>query len=77
MCTCAPHAGDKRLFIRNDELEAAWELFTPILHEIESKKVRHTHARTHAHAHMRQIPASTDTCAPSTADTQHSGLVPC
>lgn len=23
--------GDKRLFIRNDELEAAWGLFTPIL----------------------------------------------
>ena len=23
--------GDKRLFIRNDELAAAWELFTPIL----------------------------------------------
>ena len=23
--------GDKRLFIRNDELEAAWQLFTPIL----------------------------------------------
>lgn len=23
--------GDKRLFIRNDELEAAWTLFTPIL----------------------------------------------
>ena len=23
--------GDKRLFIRNDELEAAWALFTPIL----------------------------------------------
>jgi len=23
--------GDKRLFIRNDELEAAWALFTPVL----------------------------------------------
>ncbi len=23
--------GDKRLFIRNDELDAAWALFTPIL----------------------------------------------
>ncbi|EFJ45944.1 hypothetical protein VOLCADRAFT_82038 [Volvox carteri f. nagariensis] len=31
--------GDKRLFIRYDELEAAWELFTPLLHEIESRKV--------------------------------------
>jgi glucose-6-phosphate 1-dehydrogenase len=41
-----PHSltsGDKRLFIRDDELEAAWELFTPVLHEIEAKKVR-THA---------------------------------
>ncbi len=33
-------AGDKRLFIRSDELEAAWDLFTPILHELEAKKVR-------------------------------------
>lgn len=31
--------GDKRLFIRFDELEAAWELFTPVLKEIEAKKV--------------------------------------
>jgi glucose-6-phosphate 1-dehydrogenase len=36
----AAAAGDKRLFIRNDELEAAWDLFTPVLHELESKKVR-------------------------------------
>ena len=27
--------GDKRLFIRNDELEEAWKLFTPILQRIE------------------------------------------
>lgn len=32
--------GDKRLFIRHDELEAAWELFTPVLHEIEAKSVQ-------------------------------------
>lgn len=31
--------GDKRLFIRFDELEAAWKLFTPVLREIEDKKV--------------------------------------
>ena len=30
--------GDKRLFIRNDELDHAWELFTPILHELEESK---------------------------------------
>jgi len=28
--------GDKRLFIRNDELEAAWDLFTPVLKVIPS-----------------------------------------
>ncbi len=34
-----PPAGDKRLFIRKDELEAAWDLYTPVLHEIDTKKV--------------------------------------
>jgi hypothetical protein len=34
-----PIVGDKRLFIRYDELEAAWDLFTPLLHEIETRKV--------------------------------------
>ena len=27
--------GDKSLFIRRDELETAWDIFTPALHEIE------------------------------------------
>jgi glucose-6-phosphate 1-dehydrogenase len=31
--------GDKRLFIRNDELEAAWKLFTPLLDKIEEQKI--------------------------------------
>lgn len=31
--------GDKRLFIRNDELEAAWKLFTPVLQNIEEDQV--------------------------------------
>jgi len=31
--------GDKRLFIRDDELEAAWKLFTPALHEMDSKQI--------------------------------------
>lgn len=35
-----PCAGDKRLFIRFDELEAAWDLYTPLLHEIDTKKVK-------------------------------------
>ncbi|QDZ24489.1 glucose-6-phosphate dehydrogenase [Chloropicon primus] len=28
--------GDKRLFIRSDELKAAWEIFTPALHKIDN-----------------------------------------
>lgn len=32
--------GDKRLFIRHDELEAAWSLFTPVLHELEEKAIQ-------------------------------------
>lgn len=31
--------GDKRLFIRSDELEAAWKIFTPVLKELEKNKV--------------------------------------
>ncbi len=30
--------GDRSLFIRNDELQAAWDIFTPILNEIEQRK---------------------------------------
>lgn len=32
--------GDKSLFIRSDELEAAWDVFTPVLHQIDREKVR-------------------------------------
>jgi len=32
-------SGDKSLFIRNDELQAAWDVFTPALHEIESRNL--------------------------------------
>lgn len=31
--------GDKRLFIRSDELEAAWQLFTPLLRQIEDSRM--------------------------------------
>eukprot|EP01114_Cavostelium_apophysatum_P022865 TRINITY_DN841_c0_g1_i4.p1 TRINITY_DN841_c0_g1~~TRINITY_DN841_c0_g1_i4.p1 ORF type:complete len:550 (-),score=167.59 TRINITY_DN841_c0_g1_i4:90-1739(-) len=31
--------GDHNLFVRDDELEAAWNIFTPILHHIEKEKV--------------------------------------
>lgn len=31
--------GERRLFIRSDELDAAWALFTPLLKELETKKV--------------------------------------
>ncbi|KAI8584259.1 hypothetical protein K450DRAFT_218922 [Umbelopsis ramanniana AG] len=31
--------GDHSNFVRDDELDAAWKIFTPILHEIEGKKI--------------------------------------
>ncbi|MCD7472157.1 Glucose-6-phosphate 1-dehydrogenase [Datura stramonium] len=31
--------GERRLFIRSDELDAAWSLFTPVLKELEHKKI--------------------------------------
>ncbi|XP_057454462.1 glucose-6-phosphate 1-dehydrogenase, chloroplastic-like isoform X1 [Lotus japonicus] len=31
--------GERRLFIRSDELDAAWALFTPLLKEVEDKKI--------------------------------------
>ncbi|KAJ7554574.1 hypothetical protein O6H91_06G146200 [Diphasiastrum complanatum] len=31
--------GERRLFIRSDELDAAWSLFTPLLKELEARKV--------------------------------------
>lgn len=32
--------GDKNLFIRSDELAAAWDIFTPVLHEMEARSIR-------------------------------------
>jgi len=31
--------GDKSLFIRSDELQAAWDVFTPVLDEIETRNL--------------------------------------
>jgi glucose-6-phosphate 1-dehydrogenase len=31
--------GDSSLFIRNDELQAAWDIFTPVLHEMERRRL--------------------------------------
>lgn len=31
--------GDQSLFIRHDELQAAWDVFTPVLHEIEQQHI--------------------------------------
>ncbi|KAL9144882.1 hypothetical protein ABFS82_13G004200 [Erythranthe guttata] len=31
--------GERRLFIRSDELDAAWSLFTPLLKELEDRKI--------------------------------------
>jgi len=32
--------GDHNLFVRNDELVAAWNIFTPLLHKIENERVK-------------------------------------
>lgn len=32
--------GDRSLFIREDELRAAWDIFTPLLHELERDRVQ-------------------------------------
>lgn len=32
--------GDHNLFVRNDELSAAWDIFTPILHQIDEAKAK-------------------------------------
>ena len=32
--------GDQSQFVRADELEAAWAIFTPLLHELEDKNVK-------------------------------------
>lgn len=32
--------GDKSLFIRSDELEAAWDIFTPVLHRLDAKRIQ-------------------------------------
>ena len=32
--------GDHSNFVRDDELEAAWRIFTPILHQIENDKIK-------------------------------------
>jgi len=31
--------GDHNLFVRDDELEAAWRIFTPVLHRLEKEKI--------------------------------------
>lgn len=32
--------GDHNLFVRSDELVAAWKIFTPVLHQIEEQKIK-------------------------------------
>jgi len=32
--------GDHNLFVRNDELREAWKIFTPVLHKLESEKIK-------------------------------------
>jgi len=32
--------GDHNLFVRSDELSAAWRIFTPLLHQLEEEKIK-------------------------------------
>eukprot|EP01102_Stenamoeba_stenopodia_P016098 TRINITY_DN5583_c0_g1_i1.p1 TRINITY_DN5583_c0_g1~~TRINITY_DN5583_c0_g1_i1.p1 ORF type:complete len:533 (-),score=168.03 TRINITY_DN5583_c0_g1_i1:96-1694(-) len=32
--------GDHNLFVRDDELDAAWRIFTPLLHKLEKEKIK-------------------------------------
>ena len=32
--------GEQATFVRSDELEAAWAIFTPLLHKIEEEKIK-------------------------------------
>nr|GFB07013.1 glucose-6-phosphate 1-dehydrogenase, cytoplasmic isoform [Tanacetum cinerariifolium] len=32
--------GDQQHFVRRDELKAAWEIFTPLLHKIDNNEVQ-------------------------------------
>ncbi len=32
--------GERGLFIRSDELEAAWDIFTPMLHQVEEERIQ-------------------------------------
>jgi glucose-6-phosphate 1-dehydrogenase len=47
--------GDKSLFIRSDELEAAWDIFTPVLHKLDAK-------------HIQPVPYPFGTAGPKAAD---------
>jgi glucose-6-phosphate 1-dehydrogenase len=31
--------GDHNLFVRVDELQAAWRIFTPVLHQLEKERI--------------------------------------
>jgi len=47
--------GDHNLFVRSDELVAAWKIFTPLLHRIEKEKIR-----PEPYAYGSRGPASSD-----------------
>lgn len=34
------YRGDRNLFVRADELSAAWKVFTPVLHQLENEKIK-------------------------------------
>ena len=52
--------GDRSLFIRSDELQAAWDVFTPALQQLESQAVR-------------PLPYAFGSCAPRALDALAAG----
>ena len=53
--------GDKRLFIRNDELAAAWEIFTPIL-KVHTATIAEQPALPYENATAGILTAQSQTC---------------
>lgn len=59
--------GDHANFVRNDELDAAWKLFTPLLHELENKKIK-----PEPYQYGSRGPASADAQLKKTGFTRHA-----
>ena len=50
--------GRQGSFVRNDELRRSWEIFTPLLHEIEQRTTRRSTVEVHPYAPQSHGPAA-------------------